>query len=121
MSPLLEVVSPLKKHTWLQNRELARSGHCYCQEEVREKEGGRRGEENVFQLSELSAFASGMVLQGIVCGCSVLERGEGISKSMCWNQHHGTLNLHQLRSLGSTNNVASHQSPCVPDPFSHLP
>lgn len=74
-----------------------------------------------FSSSDLSAFVSGMVLQGIVCGCSVLERGERISKSRSWNWHHGTLNLHHLRSLGSTKNVASHQSPCVPDPFPHLP
>lgn len=50
-----------------------------------------------FNCSELSAFVSGVVLQGIVCGHSVLERRH---ESLSRYQHHGTLNLHHLRSLG---------------------
>lgn len=52
MSPLLEVASPPKKQAWTVNRELARLGHWYSlqEEREREREEGRGGEENVFQL-----------------------------------------------------------------------
>lgn len=68
------------------------------------RERGRDGEEKkIFRLFCILSLCQGTALQGIVCGCSVLERGEKISKSRSWNQHHRTLNLHHLRSLGSTN------------------
>lgn len=103
MSPPLDIASPPKKQVWTVNQELARFGHRYSlekREQERElmgdREGRRREEEEKkmsFNSSKPSAFVSGMVLQGTVCGSSVSERLERIFKSRFWNQHHGTLKL----------------------------
>lgn len=95
MSPLLELASPPKKQAWAANRELARFGHWYSPDEEREREtegrreggGERRRRKCLSTLLKSQPFVSSMVLWGIVCGCSVLETGERISKSRSWKQH----------------------------------